>query len=294
MSRLAVVVLVTSLAAPAFADAPIIGGTMDSNDPAVVLLAAYPSDMSTLFTCTAVVVSPGHLLTAAHCLDHAGYTFGVYYGADASAYSTLVELAPQLSPITAVHMYPGYQTASPFEGDIGVADLTTATDVTPMMFERAAPTADLVNMPVEIVGYGETVYGTPNQVRYSASTIVAALDTGDTMLIGDATHRTCVGDSGGPAIYGGLVLGIDSYSDTTGCADPSHFRRTDIYAAFIDTYAGTGVVADDLPVDMPEDAGTTGTKPGSSGGCSTTDGGGAGLVVVGIAALLARRRRASR
>jgi len=293
MSRLAVAVLVTSFASPAFADAPIVGGTMDSNDPAVVLLAAYPANMSTLFTCSAVVVSPGHLLTAAHCLDHAGYTFGVYYGADASAYSTLAELAPQLSPITAVHMYPGYQTASPFEGDIGVVDLATPTAVTPLLFERSAPTADLVNMPARIVGYGQTVYNTPNQVRYSATTIVASLDSGDTLLIGDATHRTCVGDSGGPAIYGGVVLGIDSYSDTTGCTDPSHFRRTDVYAAFIDTFAGTGVVADDLPVDMPTDAGTV-TKPGSSSGCSTTNGGGAGLVVVGLAAVIARRRRASR
>ncbi len=293
MSRVAVFVLVASVASPAFGDEPIIGGSMDANDPAVVLLAAYPANMSTLFTCSAVVVSPSHLLTAAHCLDHPGYTFGVYYGADASAYSTLVELAPQLSPVTAVHMYPGYQTASPFEGDIGVVDLATATAVTPLMFDRSPPTADLVNMPVRIVGYGETVYETPNQVRYSASTIVASLDTGDTLLIGDATHRTCVGDSGGPAIYGGIVLGIDSYSDTTGCADPSHFRRTDIYAAFIDSYAGTAVAGDD-PVDMPTDAGTTGTKPASSGGCSTTNGSGGGLAIVGLAALVARRRRASR
>ena len=32
------------------------------------------------------------------------------------------------------------------------------------------------------------------------ATTVAALDAGDTVTVGDADHRSCIGDSGGPAL----------------------------------------------------------------------------------------------
>src|ERR1700722_19817296 len=73
----------------------ILGGTVDPGDPAVVLLASYPKDLSVLDTCSASVISNTVLLTAAHCVDaanHPSYVYGVFPGADASPYPTLVEL----------------------------------------------------------------------------------------------------------------------------------------------------------------------------------------------------------
>src|SRR3954471_3808679 len=78
------------------AASPIIGGTATTGDPAVVLLVSYPPDLSTFDTCTASVIAPKVLLTAAHCLDpkdHPGYLFGVFTGPDASAYPTIDVLA---------------------------------------------------------------------------------------------------------------------------------------------------------------------------------------------------------
>src|SRR4051812_40415030 len=79
--RTAVPALLLAVATTHAASAgPIIGGAVDTGDPAVVMLAAYPTDHSTLFTCTAVVISPTALLTAAHCVDHPGFQFGVFFG----------------------------------------------------------------------------------------------------------------------------------------------------------------------------------------------------------------------
>jgi len=278
----------------ASASTPIVGGTVDTGDPAVVLVAAYSTDHTQLFTCTGVVVAPKAVLTAAHCVDHPGFAFGVFFGADASAFPTVDDLEPQLAAVTAVHPHPSYSTEPPFFADIAVIDLAVPTAVPALDFIRTPPTVDMVGTQVKIVGYGALVFGQNNAARYAATTTIAALDdNADTILIGDTAARTCVGDSGGPALLGGKVLGIDSYSDTTGCADPAHFRRTDTYAAFIDQFAGTS------PDDPPPPPTGGGDQPpvddpaGSGGGCSTSGGSGSPWLLLGIAlaASTIRRRR---
>ncbi len=117
------------------AASPILGGTPDSGDPAVVLLVSYPADLGAFDTCTASVIAPGVLLTAAHCLDpatHGGYTFGVFTGPDASVYMTAQALAPQLAAVTAVHMHPEYDPKPPFHADVGVVLLAKPLAVTPL------------------------------------------------------------------------------------------------------------------------------------------------------------------
>ncbi|MEO8553768.1 MAG: trypsin-like serine protease, partial [Kofleriaceae bacterium] len=125
-------------------------------------------------------------------------------------------------------------------------------------------------------------------------TVIAGLDNGaDTIYVGDATYHTCVGDSGGPVLKDNVVLGVDSYS-ATGCTDPAHFRRTDVYAAFIDQYAGT------VPPDSGSGSGSgAGSGSGSGSGSGHDDDGGgcaaghgAGLAVsLALASLMVRRRR---
>jgi len=271
------------------AASPIIGGTIDNGDPAVVLLAAYPSDHSTLFTCTAVVIAPQALLTAAHCVDHPGFEFGVFFGADASAYPTLDDLVPQLAAVTAVHPHASYSTSAPFFADIAVVDLALPTAVTPLPFVRTPPTVDMVGAEVRIVGYGETVYGQNNAARYAATTTIANLDPDDTILIGNTATRTCVGDSGGPAVLDGAVLGVDSYSDTTGCDDPAHFRRTDAYAVFIDQFAGTS--PDDPLPPPPQGDDPLPPEDTGGGGCSAGGEPSLAIAVLGLFGVRRRRRR---
>lgn len=270
----------TAAAAP-----PIIGGDVETGELATVLLAGYPSDQSELpFTCTAVVIAPRALLTAAHCVDHVNFTFGVFFGHDAMGLDTIEKWVAQLAPATATHMHPDYDRAAPFNADIAVVNLAAdvPSTVTPLLFNRTPPVPAMVGLEVKIIGYGQTTPGEYNAIKYSALTEIAALDPDDTIQIGNADARTCLGDSGGPVLLGNVVLGVDSYTDTGGCVDPAHFRRTDAYVAFIDQFAGTS------PPPPPDDDEDPPTDTDDGGGCST--GGSPGLLLA-LGLLFVRRRR---
>ncbi|MEO7330950.1 MAG: trypsin-like serine protease [Minicystis sp.] len=282
---------------------PIIGGTVDQGDPAIVLLVSIPPDHSFFDTCTASLIAPTVLLTAAHCLDpktHAGYAFGVFSGADASAYPTAAALGPQLLAVKSVHMHPDYDDAPPFHADLGVALLEEALEVTPLPIARSAPAPAIVGGPARIVGYGQTKYGEYNAVKHEASTVVAAIGDEDTIVVGDGERRGCVGDSGGPALVkvDGVeqIVGVDSYTETTGCLEPAHYRRADVYASFLDTYAPPPVV--DAGVDASSGATGGASDPGTSGGCAIAGnarGGGGALAALFLGAVaLLRRTRARR
>jgi uncharacterized protein (TIGR03382 family) len=279
-------VIVALLASSAVAgNAPVIQGTPDPGDPAVVQIYAYPANKSTLDTCTGTVISPTAILTAAHCLDHdSNYVYGVFFEADANAYNgQIVQIEAHLKAVSAVHIHPMYSRTSPFLADIGVLVLAAPTTVAPLAFSRTAPDATLVNAPVKIVGYGEVTSGTVQNARSSATTVVAGIDAGtDTILVGDSTFHTCVGDSGGPALQGDVILGVDSYG-ASGCGAPSHFRRTATYADFIDQYAGTSA-------GSGSGSGSDG-GPSDGGGCATTTSQGFGAAFAVIAFALLRRRR---
>jgi hypothetical protein len=310
--------LVASLAgcASSVPDAPsqvsrgIIGGAADSGDPAIVLLISYPTDQSTFFTCTAELVSPSVLLTAAHCVDatnHPGYVFGVFLGSDASAYATASALAPQLVAVKEVHAHPSYDPQAPFTADIGVVVLDTAQSLAPLPFQRAPLTSAIVGQPARLVGYGQTQYQQFNDSKYAAATTVQSLGQDDTVTVGDALHHSCVGDSGGPALamMNGVetIIGVDSYTDVAGCTAPSHYRRVDLYQSFIDPYLPPAPDLGAAPVDAAVDAAAQpdlAMEPrGRSSGCSLV---GAGPVPSGgapalllllallLRAVIARRR----
>ncbi len=295
--------------------APIIGGEAAKGDPAVVMLVSYPPDHSTFDTCTASVIAESVLLTAAHCVDaktHPGYGFGVFLGPDASAFTTANTLIPQLAAVKEVHGHPDYDPAPPFTADIGVVLLEAPLDIAPLPVNRAPLGADIAGQPARIVGYGQTTYKEYNAVRHQAATSVAALDVGDTVTVGDKDHRSCVGDSGGPAlvVQGGVerIVGVDSYTDLAGCLDPAHYRRPDMYTAFLDVYApppaggtGGGGGATSGTGDTGGDGGSS--TSGSSGGCAIAPGSADGgpprersagwlLGLLGVAGALAARRTA--
>lgn len=286
------------------AASPILGGTVDSGDPAVVMLVSIPADQSTFETCTATLVAPTVLLTAAHCVDpstHGGFTFGVFLGPDASAYPTAASLAPQLAAVSAMHVHPDYDRAAPFHADLGVAILAAPLAVTPVPFLRAAPAAELVGKPARIVGYGQTSYGDLNEIKHEATTVLASIGADDTVVVGDGVKRSCVGDSGGPALVtlGGVetIVGIDSYTELKGCLEPANYRRPDKYTVFLDDYVPPPVVeAGAGGSGGGGGAGGGGTEPASSGGCSAA-GGGAGApwaLAAGLAIAAGTRKRRRR
>lgn len=268
----------------------IIGGQRSTGASATVLLAGFPPDRSVVHSCTAVLVAPTVLLTSAHCIDapnHPSYQWGVFPGDDASAYPTLVELEPELLPVAAVYPHPQYQTQLPFFADIGAVVLAAPLAVTPMPLQRDPLDQTIVGKPALIVGYGQTVYQTFNQARHEAMTVVAAIED-DTIVVGDAQRRACLGDSGGPAIVDGKLVGVDSYGPT-GCGEPAHYRRIDYFLPFIDGH---------ITPAGGNDAGPTGPDPEppgdmtDEGGCAAGGGGSLPLALGALGLLaLGRRRR---
>jgi secreted trypsin-like serine protease len=268
----------------------IVGGSVDSGDPAVVLLVSYPSDQSSFATCTATLVAPDVLLTAAHCVDpadHAGESFGVFAGSSANAFPTAADLVPKLLPVKEVHVHPSYNPSPPFTADIGVAILQAPLSTPVLPVRMTSLPGDIAGKAARIVGYGQTTYGQPNAEKNSADTVIAAVDSGDTLSVGDLDRRSCVGDSGGPALVvldgAETIVGVDSYSDLAGCLEPAHYRRTDLYASFLSAWvdspggaggaAGSGGVTGSGGSAGAATGGSAGTGASSSGASSSDDGG---------------------
>ncbi len=313
------------------AAAPIIGGTPTTGDPAVVLLVSYPLDESALDTCTAALIAPTVLVTAAHCVDpstHGGHAFGVFTEPDASTYADIAQLKPHLAAVKSVHVHPEYDTAPPFRADIAVVVLDQPLTAAPLPINRAALSPSLVGGPARIVGYGQVQYGKYNVIKHEASTVVASIGPVDTVIVGDLKHRSCIGDSGGPALVkiDGVetIVGVDSYAETSGCLEPANYRRTDVYTAFLDQYApppappadgglggggaggngngngsgGEGGSGGSDSVTATATASSGGSEP-SSGGCAVSsapwgDSGAVSAAALLAAAALWRRRRAAK
>ena len=300
------------------AASPIIGGKVDSGDPAVVLLVSYPADESALDTCTATAISPTVLLTAAHCVDsatHPGHTFGVFTGPDASAYTTITSLKPKLVAVKSVHIPVSYNPNPPFRADIGVVVLDQPIVATPLPINRKVLQSSLATTPARIIGYGQVQVGKYNVIKHDATTVVQSIGPEDTVIVGDGMRRSCIGDSGGPALVmiDGVetIIGVDSYTETSGCIEPANYRRTDVFLSFLDMYApppptsdgglgGAGGGGGGAPGAGGSTATTTtGGNETSSGGCAIQgdrqgDLGTSAAGLLAAAALWLRRRRATK
>lgn len=251
----------------------VIGGEPNAGDPAVVLLAAWSPDLATLDLCTATLIGPDVLLTAAHCVDeasHPGGSFGVFFGPDANAYPSASTLIPKLSAVAEIHVHPDYDPDPPFFADLAVVILAEPRSTEPLPVLWAPLSPQLVGAPARIVGYGQTLYQAPNAKKHDALTVLAAIDEGDTITVGDVDHKTCIGDSGGPALVfvDGVetVIGVNSYTDLAGCLEPAHYRRTDLYTDFLAQF---------VPAPEP------GVGGAGSGGSMADVGGGGGSAAVG-------------
>jgi V8-like Glu-specific endopeptidase len=253
------------------------GGMRDRGSPSVILLLSWdPSNaVGTLNSCTAEIVAPDVLLTAAHCLQKKGQTYAAYLGHDGNDLGmpidpTKANVRAQLKMAKEIHPHPQYVTTQGFH-DVGVVVLQTAiTGIDPLPILRTAPTQAMLQ-DLDIIGYGKTHDRDTSfaVTKYRADGLTGRLDATHTLTVGDDERHACVGDSGGPVLADvdgvATIIGVDSYSDETGdasrCRMPSHYQRVDTYVAFLDRF---------IPAATP-DAGIGGS-PREDGG-ARRDGG---------------------
>lgn len=260
---LAVVLLagVTS-AGPA---AAITGGEPDGNEhPNVGLILFY--DSTGRYRCTATLISPTVLLTAAHCTE--GVVGSVLVDFD----TVITETGPNPYPLAAdpaagytdaeitgmgelsgtAYAHPDYSDFTDMKNwnDVGVVVLDEP--VTGIAPATVAPqnylnqfTANILNKTAfPVVGYGTEVRQaesgpqkpTPMSyplIRRQTSVIGQKLTPQILQANGNekdnrAGGGTCFGDSGGPIFHDGLIVGVTSYGYTSNCRYLDGYQRVDI------------------------------------------------------------------
>ena len=233
--RLAVgLVLLLSGGSLAPAARAIIGGSVDSGDPAVALMV----NTSSITLCSGTLIGPQVFLTAAHCvaddLDSSHYQ--VLGGADP------LTSADWTASVTSVVPNPAFDSGSGAHNE-GVLLLATAPPVGHLPWLASDPGGIYApGVPFTAVGYGVTdgQTQTGNGVKRSVDLVLGTIDPATFLSDSTGGKGPCSGDSGGPAL--GLVnqietlIGVISQGDQA-CGQFAIYARTDADENFIASYA---------------------------------------------------------
>ena len=245
--------------------AAITGGEPDGNrHPNVALIAFY--DATGRYRCSATLVSPTILITAAHCTSGTlGRTLVTFdsvlaeqppspfpVATDPSAGYTPQELAAAgyLSGTPLTH--PEYSDFTDLDNwnDVGVIVLdepvTTIAPalIAPENFLNSSAQPRLNKTIFEVVGYGTEVrkpVSGPQKPQPMSFPLLRRYTTspGQTLtpqilqLNGNPNDvrgggGTCFGDSGGPVFLGGVLVAVTSYGYTDNCRYLGGYQRVDI------------------------------------------------------------------
>jgi secreted trypsin-like serine protease len=223
-------------------ESPIIGGTVDTGHPAVGHLK-FAVDGNDGASCTAALVAPKLLLTAAHCVVGAN-------GEKLTNYRISFATRPADGPWykgTKTVAHPGYSPKVFGTHDVAVVLLETAPPITPMPVQKAA-LGNVVGKALTHVGTGTTLSGGVSFKMGAGDakkkvTLLVNAQAGQTLRTGETWRRggICNGDSGGPAIMpiGGVetVVAVHSYvDDASFCLNHGYSTRTDANMDFLARY----------------------------------------------------------
>ena len=235
-------------------DWPIVGGQTTNGWDSVVMLGLNDS------ICTATVVSPDVILTAAHCLEGQWGSLDVYWCNDCYGQgywdhttSNDYEQHPHYNPNT-------------MAGDLGVVLLNGNSPSEPVPINRdAAGNTWLGNQhPLTSVGFGVTAGHLENSGTKREVTVAATSWDGTFLYYEDPNHGICFGDSGGPAMTshdgGWKVAGVHSWVSGN-CDDIGASIRVDTYQSWVDDFTGEWTPDDDDDDTGDDDTGDDDTGP---------------------------------
>lgn len=262
----------------------IIGGQETATHPEVAALV-YDGD----FLCSAVLVGPRQLVTAAHCLyglENDPTPLGAVFAANVTG-ATIMDVADAV-------VHPDY--ASTPSQDIAIAWLADDAPVPPVPWNATPLTDADLGAPIEIVGFGDPAFGDDagDRLRRTATVPLGEL-TSTHARWNEAGVGTCHGDSGGGAFMdlggGAVLVGVHSEGDPQ-CAGWGSATRTDVFDAFLDD-PSAGDDDDDATGAFGDDDDSIGT---TDCGCSAADRGSASgwLVVLVLSGLATWRRLRAR
>ena len=227
---------------------PILGGAADTTSTSVFLLDLSFDTGAAI--CSAVLISPRVLLTAAHCVDPVFHTATSLTVKATNKPDTVGLMQSDMIDVTLISRHPSWNPADQ-QSDFDLAVLLLAVapvGVPPPPLLRALP-ANPLSQHLTVIGYGRQSLsdaassGTRRTVTVPLDGVGAAtLDYGTNAVAG-----ICAGDSGGPSLLGGAVAGIHSRSEGSSCGlgvDIRVDRQLAFLEAFITTNDPSSCVAD--------------------------------------------------
>lgn len=202
--------------------APIVGGAEDTTNVAVVPIfhrsvACSPEDPA--FACTGTLVAPRAVLTAAHCLE----------GQPPNALE--VEVGGVVIPVSGGAAHPMFDDTLRVN-DIALLVLEAPAPLTVPPIAIASSVPDLVGQDVTLVGFGATS-GTSSDIgTRRAGAARVGMQSAEELRVTPDPAMSCRGDSGGPVLHAGEVVGVTSYGDPA-CTQYGVAMRVDHQSAFL-------------------------------------------------------------
>lgn len=245
----------------------LIGGTTHTGDPAVGMMTADHGNWSS--SCTATLIAPNVVATAAHCVEDVDASTTTRW--ETSVTPRTVP-ASQWHKAKSVHVHPLWGTNYINYGhDCAILVMEQpVAGVTPKPFGRFPMTTSHVGQALRVVGYGDTdgYAHTGSGTKRQITTTVKGVYDG-VLSLGQQGNTSCQGDSGGPAFMtvNGVetMVGISSYGEQN-CVGEGKYSRTELCAAWFDTFLGPSSCT-------PSCGSHTCGDDGCGGSCGTCEGG---------------------
>ncbi len=214
----------------------IVGGTPTTGDENVYLLMIRGNNGQGSL-CTATLIAPRTLLTAAHCADPAilGATAVTILASNVSTQSE-VRYGVNTVRVQETRIHPRWAPAIGLTGDLALLLLETPQAVAPKPW-NAESLDGLGGAPVRALGYGTIGSSLGSGIKRTVDLTIRQLSA-DLISLGNSIDKgICHGDSGGPTFHtfaDGVerVVGVHSFTRTEACVDGAD-TRVDAYAPFI-------------------------------------------------------------